>query len=64
MFDEHAEIFKLIRQQFESQFAERTMLKHLPTLSEVANVAVIMASDKASPITAAVVNVTCGELVD
>ncbi len=40
------------------------MLKHLPTLNEVANVAAIMASDKATSITAAIINVTCGELAD
>ena len=64
VFDEHARLQKQSRKEFERQFAERTMLKHLPNLSEVANVAVIMASDKAAPITAAIVNVTCGELAD
>ena len=64
VFNEHARLQKQSRQEFERQFAEKTMLKHLPNLSEVANVAVIMASDKAAPITAAIVNVTCGELAD
>lgn len=40
------------------------MLKHWPNLSEVANVAVIMAFDKAAPINAEIVNVTCGELAN
>ena len=64
VFNEHARLQKQSRQEFERQFAEKTLLKHLPNLSEVANVAVIMASDKAAPITAAIVNVTCGELAD
>ena len=64
VFDQHARLQKLSRQEFERQFAQKTMLKHLPNLSEVANVAVIMASDKAASITAAIVNVTCGELAD
>lgn len=64
VFDEHARIQKLSRHDFERQFAEKTMLKHLPNLSEVANVSVIMASDKAAAVTAAIVNVTCGELAD
>lgn len=64
VFEEHAKLQKQSRQEFERQFAEKTMLKHLPNLNEVANVAVIMASDKAAPITAAIVNVTCGELAD
>jgi hypothetical protein len=40
------------------------MLKRLPKLHEVANAAVLMASDHASAITAAVTNITCGELAD
>jgi enoyl-[acyl-carrier-protein] reductase (NADH) len=43
---------------------ERTLLKRLPKLAEVANVAVLMASDYASAVTGAVANVTCGEIVD
>ncbi len=62
VFDKHAGILNISREEFEAQFAKSTMLKHLPTLSEVANVAAIMASDKASSITAAIINVTCGEL--
>jgi NAD(P)-dependent dehydrogenase (short-subunit alcohol dehydrogenase family) len=52
------------REGVEAEIAERTMLKRLPTLAEVANVAVLMASDRASAITGAVANVTCGEIVD
>lgn len=64
VFDEHAALKNQSREEFERQFAETTMLKHLPALAEVANVAVLMASDKASPVTAAIINVTCGELPD
>lgn len=51
----------------QSVFAARTaltLLDRLPTLSEVGNVAALMASDHASPLTAAVINVTCGEIAD
>lgn len=44
--------------------AQGTLLKRLPLLAEVANAAVLMASDKASAITSAVTNVTCGLLMD
>lgn len=37
-----------------------TMLRRLPLLAEIANVAVFMASDKASGITGSIANVTCG----
>lgn len=41
-----------------------TLLKRLPTLDEVANTAVFMASGHASAITGTVANLTCGSLVD
>ncbi|NML20817.1 SDR family oxidoreductase [Pseudoflavitalea sp. G-6-1-2] len=40
------------------------LLKRLPTLEEVANTAVFMASDHASAITGTVANLTCGSQVD
>lgn|SRR2546425_653090 len=48
----------------EKSEAERTALKRAPLNAEVANAAVLMASDYASAITATVVNASCGELVD
>lgn len=44
--------------------AQVTALKRMPLLSELANAAVILASDYASAITATVTNASCGELVD
>jgi NAD(P)-dependent dehydrogenase (short-subunit alcohol dehydrogenase family) len=64
VFSLHAKNAGITREAFEANFAERTMLKRLPALHEVANAAVLMVSDKASAITAAVTNVTCGELAD
>ncbi|HLV97667.1 MAG TPA: SDR family oxidoreductase [Ktedonobacterales bacterium] len=49
---------------FEVSVAEKTLLKRLPKLAEVAEMAVLMASDRASAMTGAVANVTCGETVD
>jgi NAD(P)-dependent dehydrogenase (short-subunit alcohol dehydrogenase family) len=64
VFNRHAKNAGITREEFEADFAERTMLKRLPKLHEVANAAVLMVSDHASAITAAVTNVTCGELAD
>lgn len=64
VFRHHAKNAGITREAFEADLAERTMLKRLPKLDEVANAAVLMASDKASAITAAVINITCGELAD
>jgi 3-oxoacyl-[acyl-carrier protein] reductase len=52
----------------EGMLAERartaTLLKRLPTLAEVAEFAVFVASDRASAMTGAIANLTCGSLVD
>lgn len=44
--------------------ARATALKRAPLLQDVANAAVLIASDYASAITATTVNASCGELVD
>lgn len=64
VFNLHAKNEGISREVFERKFAKRTMLKRLPGLNEIANAAVLMASDKASAATAAVINLTCGELAD
>lgn len=64
VFEMHAGILKISKEEFTAQFAEKTMLKHLPNLNKIANVAAIMASDKATAIIVAIINVTCGELAD
>lgn len=52
----------------EAMLAERartgTLLGRFPTLSEVANYAAFVASDRASAMTGAIANLTCGSLVD
>ena len=61
---EHARLAGVSREAFEARIAEKTMLKRMPRMAEIANAAVLMASDRASAITAAVTNVTCGEIAD
>ena len=52
----------------EGMLAERartaTLLRRLPTLAEVAEYAAFLASDRASATTGAIVNLTCGSVVD
>jgi len=43
---------------------DRTLLKRLPTLAEIARFAAFVASDRASGMTGAIANLTCGSLVD
>jgi 3-oxoacyl-[acyl-carrier protein] reductase len=64
VFRIHAENAGISREALEANIAEVTMLKRLPKLADVANVAVLMASDRAGAITGAITNVTCGELTD
>ena len=51
-------------QEFHDLLEGRTLLRRLPTLDEVGNVAAFVASDRASAMTATVANVTCGSVVD
>jgi NAD(P)-dependent dehydrogenase (short-subunit alcohol dehydrogenase family) len=60
----HAKSEGMTREEFDKQFAQKTMLKRLPLLHEIADAAVLMASDKAGAATAAVLNLTCGEIAD
>jgi NAD(P)-dependent dehydrogenase (short-subunit alcohol dehydrogenase family) len=52
------------RGEFQASIANPTLLKRLPTLAEVANVAAFVASDQAGAMTATIVNLTCGSVVD
>ena len=52
------------REAFETGITADIPLRRLPRVAEVANAAVLLASDKASAVTGAVLNVTCGALMD
>ena len=51
-------------EQFEQQLAGRTHPRRLSTLADLANMAVLLASDKASGMTGTTVNLTMGSLDD
>ena len=61
---EHARAAGVTTEAFEARIAEKTMLKRMPKMAEIANAAVLAASDYASSMTAAVLNATCGEIAD
>jgi 3-oxoacyl-[acyl-carrier protein] reductase len=61
---EHAKAAGVTRAVFEARIAEKTMLKRMPRVAEVANAAVLAASEHASAITADVFNLTCGEIAE
>lgn len=60
----HARNANITIDELERQIAATSMLGRMPRLAEVANAAVLFASDRASAITGAIANVTCGEIVD
>ncbi|HEV8163724.1 MAG TPA: SDR family oxidoreductase [Actinomycetota bacterium] len=51
-------------EQFQALLASRTHTRRLSTLEELANMAVLMASDQASGMTGTVVNLSMGSLDD
>ena len=61
---EHAKAAGVTLEAFEARIAEKTMLKHMPKMADIANAAVLAASDYSSSMTAAVLNCTCGEIAD
>ena len=63
-FDLRAAESGITREAFEARVAADIPLRRLPRVAEIASVAKLMASDNASAVTGAVVNVTCGSLVD
>lgn len=60
----HAEAAGIPLEEYTAGSGSGTLLGRLPLLAEVAQAATIMASDRAIAITGAMVNVTCGALVD
>jgi 3-oxoacyl-[acyl-carrier protein] reductase len=51
-------------EEFEAKLTEGAFLKRWPKLAEVADMAVLMASDRASAMTGAIASVTCGDTLD
>jgi NAD(P)-dependent dehydrogenase (short-subunit alcohol dehydrogenase family) len=63
-FELYAKASGVTFEQFQESLAGRTHTGRLSTLADIANVAVFMASDKASGITGTVVNLSMGSLDD
>jgi NAD(P)-dependent dehydrogenase (short-subunit alcohol dehydrogenase family) len=64
VFGLHAEALGITRDEFTAAMVDRTLLKRLPTLAEVASAAVFIASDEASAMTGAVANLSAGSVVE
>jgi NAD(P)-dependent dehydrogenase (short-subunit alcohol dehydrogenase family) len=63
-FDARAKVSGMTWEQFQEFLANKTHTRRLMTFDEMANVAVFMASDKASGMTGTTVNLTMGSLDD
>jgi 3-oxoacyl-[acyl-carrier protein] reductase len=64
MLELHAKAAGTPLEEYLADADSDTLLGRLPTLGEVADVATIMASDRASAMTGTIANVTCGSIVD
>jgi NAD(P)-dependent dehydrogenase (short-subunit alcohol dehydrogenase family) len=64
LFEPAAATAGLSVQEWMAGLAQGTMLKRLPTLSEVAETAAFLASDRAGAMTGTVANLTGGAVVD
>ncbi len=64
MLEVHAKAAGTSPEEYLADAGSHTLLGRLPTLAEVADVATIMASDRASAMTGVIANVTCGSIVD
>jgi enoyl-[acyl-carrier-protein] reductase (NADH) len=51
-------------EEWQDSYKKQTLPRRLTTLAEVADMAVFMASDRASAVTGTAVNLTCGAVVD
>jgi NAD(P)-dependent dehydrogenase (short-subunit alcohol dehydrogenase family) len=63
-FEIYAKASGITWEQFRESLAGRTHTRRLSTLAEMANLAVFVASDKASGMTGTTVNLTMGSLDD
>jgi 3-oxoacyl-[acyl-carrier protein] reductase len=64
MLELHARATGKSLEEILADFGSDTLLGRLPRVDEVADVATIMASDRASAMTGTIANVTCGSVVD
>jgi len=64
VFGLHADALGMTTAQFTAMMADRTLIKRLPTLAEVAAAAVFLASRDAAAITGTALNLSGGSLVD
>jgi enoyl-[acyl-carrier-protein] reductase (NADH) len=64
LFEAKAEAYGMTWEQFQAYLAGMSHTRRVMTLDEAANVAVFMASDRASGMTGTTVNLTMGALDD
>ena len=64
VMDIHAAAHNVTRDQFIASLEEMTLLKRLPSLADVGNVAVLMAKDYADTMTGTVANMSLRQIVD
>ncbi|MFC5907550.1 hypothetical protein [Streptacidiphilus monticola] len=64
VYELHARAHGISRRDFEAGVAHQTLRKRLPTVVEIAEVAVFAASDRAAAVTGPIANLTGGLIAD
>ncbi len=64
VFAEHGRTLGIGGEAMTEVIKEKALLKRLPTLAETAEIAAFLVSDRASAMTGAVANVSCGAVID
>ena len=63
-FENMARTIGLTREQFTEQNKQFTLLKRMPSVNDTAKIAAFLASDHANTMTGAIINATCGRVLD
>jgi enoyl-[acyl-carrier-protein] reductase (NADH) len=63
-FESAGQTTGLTSEQFAEQVNQQTLLKRLPTVDDTAKIAAFLASDHANTMTGAIINDTCGRVLD
>ena len=63
-FEKMGRTIGLTKEQFTEQIKQSTLLKRMPVVDDTAKIAAFLASDRANTLTGAIINATCGQILD
>lgn len=63
-FENMGQTIGVTKEQFTEQMKQSTLLKRMPIVDDTAKIAAFLSSDRANTITGAIINSTCGQILD